>query len=173
MPAEIPIFENQSLINDQGYVKQYVKQNRQESDYRVTNYRRAPCKKQIYKNPGYHNSDNIGLSVGYVNDCNVETDSLLSRGKHMVPKPADRLAESVTTIRYLDFLPTKDVPFTQTSFLVATDLRIQPQDNFNPVFDRRGINTRHHLRKEDHFYKKQTKTVTNQYGSHGRYTPFK
>jgi hypothetical protein len=173
MPSEIPIYSNQSLINDQCYVKQYVKQNRAESDYRVTNYRRPPCKKQIYKNPGYHNSDNIGLSVGYVNDCNVSTDSKLTRGAHMVPKPADRLAESVTTIRYLDFLPTQNTPITNARFLVSTELRKQPQDNFNPVFDRKGINTRHHIRKEDFFYKKQQRTVTNKYGSHGRYTHFK
>ena len=168
-----PIYQNESLINDNCYVKQYVKQNKEESNYRVTNYRKPPCGKKLYDNPGFWTGDNIGLDVGYVNDCNVSADSKLTRGFHIVPKPADRLAESVTTIRYLDFLPTQDKNITNVEFLVSTEVSKQPQDNFNPVFDRKGINTRHHIRKNDFFYKKQLKTVTNQYGSHGRYSPFK
>lgn len=173
MQSRIPIYKNESLINDQCYVQQYVKQNQEESQYRVTNYRKPPCGKQIFKNPGHWTGNNIGLEVGHPNDCNIDSDSKLTRGFHMVPKPVDRLAESVTLIRYLDFLPTQNTNITNAKFLVSTELSKQPQDNFNPVFDRKGINTRHHNRQQDFFYKKQQKTITNQYGSHGRYSPFK
>ena len=172
MQRQIPIYENQSLINDQCYVKQYVKQNRRAADHHLKNFRNPECK-QVFKNPAHWTGDNIGLSVGHPNKCNIDADSKLTRGFHMVPKPVDRLAESITIIRYLDFLPTQNTNITNANFLVSTELSKQPQDSFNPVFDRKGINTRHHNRQQDFFYKKQQKTVTNQYGSHGRYSPFK
>lgn len=174
-----PILEQNRLINDECYLRQRVLQNKNESDYRVTNHRDHQCRKNLKDFTTFHYLyDHQGIEDGYVGKCTVEQDNNNLRYGNLTPKPIDRLAESVPVewkFGYLN-IPTKDI--THVKQEVSTTLSVRPQEGYNPIFNREGMDTRNFGRKSERFYKYSTpygykKKYPKTLGSSGRYSKMK
>ncbi len=174
-----PILEQNRTINDQCYLRQRTLQNKNESDYRVTNHRDHQCRKKIPDfNTFHYLYDHLGVNDGFVGKCTVEQDNNNLRYGNLTPKPIDRLAESVPIELNYDYVNIDTVPVTNVRFEVSTSLSVKPQKGYNPIFDRQGIDTRHFRRKNERYYKFTTleeykKKYAKTLGSHGRFSALK
>lgn len=147
------VYENVGLQAEEKYIKVDTQDNKninylQTKNYRTTQYTQNSKylfkRDQVYDLQGIHDGKGAGR--------NVMVDDQLTRG-NMEPKPNDRLAESVTFIRRVDFLPTKQKKINHNKFLVSTTLSSKPQTSFCPQFDIYGINCRHYGRKTDKYFR--------------------
>lgn len=174
-----PILEQNRTINDQCYLRQRVLQNKNESDYRVTNHRDHQCHKKIPDfNTFHYLYDHQGVNDGYVGKCTVEQDNNNLRFGNLTPRPIDRLAESVPFELNYDYVNISTRPVTSVDFEVSTTLSHQPQKGYNPVFHRGGIDTRNFKRKSEQYYKfstpqKYTRKYVKTLGSSGRFSSLK
>ena len=175
----VPILEQNSLINDQCYLRQRVLQNKNESDYRVTNHRDHQCKKKIQDfRTFYYLYNHQGIDDGHVGRCTVQQDNLNLRYGNLTPKPVDRLAESVPIEWKYNYLYIPQTKITNVDHQVSTTLSVKPQEGYNPIFNREGIDTRHFKRKNERFYKynqpsNYKKNYPKTLGSSGRFSNFK
>ena len=175
----VPILEQNRLINDECYLRQRVLQNKNESDYRVTNLRDHQCRKEVKDFTTFHYLYNHqGVEDGYVGKCTVEQDNNNLRFGNLTPKPIDRLAESVPIEWKYQYLDISTKPITSVKHEVSTTLSVQPQIGYNPVFNREGIDTRHFQRKNERFYKfsdpaSYNKQYIHSLGSAGRFSVMK
>lgn len=173
------ILEQNRLINDPCYLRQRILQNKNESDYRITNHRDHLCRKQVKDFRTFHYLyDYQGIEDGYVGKCTVEQDNNHLRYGNLTPKPAERLAESVPIEWKFNYLNINTVPVTNVDHEVSTTLSVRPQEGYNPVFNREGIDTRNYKRKNERFYKFSTpngykKKYVNTLGSSGRFSKMK
>ena len=132
----ITTLQQTRLINDQCYTRQRTLQNKNESDYRVTNHRDHGCRKKLPDfNTFHYLYDHQGVNDGAVGKCTVEQDNNNLRYGNLTPKPIDRLAESVPTEWNYSYLNIKKTPVTNVDFEVSTTLSTKPQEGYNPVFD--------------------------------------
>lgn len=147
------IYENVGLQAEKNYINVDTQDNKninywQTKNYRTTEYTNNPnylfSKDQIY--------DLQGINDGKGPGRNIMVDDKLTRG-NTEPRPNDRLAEKVSFIRRIDFLPAKHKKITHNKFLVSTTLSSRPQTSFNPGYDIYGVNCRHFQRKNDLYYK--------------------
>lgn len=174
-----PLLEQNRLINDQCYLRQRVLQNKNESDYRVTNHRDHQCRKGVKDfTTFYYLYDNQGVEDGHVGKCTVQQDNLNLRYGNLTPRPIDRLAESVPIEWKYNYLDINTVPITNVDHEVSTSLSVKPQRGYNPIFNREGIDTRNYKRKTERYYKySQPQKYARQYvktlGSSGRFSPMK
>ncbi len=146
-------YQNTGLQAERGYIRRDTLDNKKGSNLQIKNYRTT----KYTKNPKYlFKSDQIydleGITNGYGPGKNIMVDDKLTRG-NMEPKPNDRLAEKVTLIRHVDFLPIRHKQIYHDKFLVSTTLSTQPQTSFCPQWDRTGLNCRHYNRKTDNYFK--------------------
>ena len=70
------------------------------------------------------------------------------------------------------------MPITKVDHFVSTSLSTNPQNGYNPVFDRNGIDTRNFRRKSDRYYKKTNpaqykRKYVKTLGSSGRFSSFR
>jgi hypothetical protein len=147
------ILDNVGLQAEKGYIKVDTQDNKNSSDWRVSNYRTTT----YTKNPEYYFKkdqlyDLLGIYDGKGPGRNVMVDDKLTRGQ-TEPRPNDKLTEQVTFIRRVDFLPAKHRQITHNKFLVSTTIPSRPQTSFCPQMDLKGINCRHFNRKTDKYYK--------------------
>ncbi len=148
------IFIDTSTLNDDGYSQLSTKDNQKRSKLALDNYRTV----EFTKNPKYlFPFDHVFYDLQAIDEgkgpgMNVDLDTKMTRGNFVV-KPAEKLQEKVNFIRYVDFLPPKNIPIDHKKFLVSTSLSIDPQRKFNPVFHRQGIQTNHFNRLTDEFYR--------------------
>lgn len=154
-------YQNTGLQAEKNYIKRDTLDNKKSSHLQTKNYRTT----QYTQNPDYlFKKDNYydlqGIHDGKGPGRNVAADDKLTRG-NMVPKPNDRLAEHVTFIRRIDWLPPKDKKISHNKFLVSTTLKSKPQTSFCPQWNTYGINTRHYNRKPDSYFRKKYQN-TNQ-----------
>ena len=153
-PCQI-INRNTRPINDFRYVGLQTQDSKRESDYKVKNYRTT----EYTRNPQYHFPiqhtmyDLQNIDEGKGPGMNPNLDSALQRA-HFQDKPADRLQEAVSYIRYIDFLPCETLPIDHNKFLVATSLSTDPQHSFNPEFYRPGVCARNYGRFSDEYFRK-------------------
>ena len=175
----IPILEQNGLIDDECYLRQRVLQNKNESDYKITNHRDHKCRKDLKDFTTFHYLyDHQGINDGYVGKCTVEQDNNNLRFGNLTPKPIDRLVETVPFEWKYDYLniPTKDI--THVNHEVSTTLSVRPQEGYNPIFNREGVDTRHFKRKNERYYKfSSPQRYKNKYvhtlGSAGRFSNMK
>ena len=175
----VPILEQNRTINDQCYLRQRVLQNKNESDYRVTNHRDHRCRKDIQDfTTFYYLYDHEGVHDGHVGKCTVDQDNLNLRFGNLTPKPVDRLVESVPIEWKYQYLNINTKPITSVKHEVSTTLSVKPQEGYNPIFNREGIDTRNFGRKNERFYKYSTpygykKGYVKTLGSAGRFSQMK
>ena len=173
----VPIMEQNRLINDPCYLRQRTLQNKNESDYRITNHRDHRCVKKMGNFDTFHYLyDHTAAKDGYIGKCTVDGDDQLTRG-NLTPKPIDRLAESVPPELNYNYLGINNRDITNVDHFVSTTLSVDPQIGYNPVFNREGIDSRNYNRKQERYYKyskpihykmNYVKTL----GSSGRYSGF-
>ena len=177
--ASTDILKQNRLINDPCYARQRTLQNKNESDYKVTNHRDHQCRKKIPDfNTFHYLYDNIGVNDGFVGRCTVEQDNNNLRFGNLTPKPIDRLAESVPFELNYDYVNINTKPVTSVDFEVSTSLSVKPQKGYNPIFNREGIDTRNYKRKTERYYKFSTlqgykQKYVKTLGSSGRFTALK
>lgn len=175
----IPVLEQSSLINDQCYLRQRVLQNKNESNYKVTNHRDHKCFKKVKDFTTFHwLYNNLGVDDGHVGNCTVEQDNNNLRFGNLTPKPSDRLAESVPVEWKFDYVHINTKPITSVHHEVSTTLSVNPQKGYNPIFNREGIDTRNYKRKNERYYKYSTpagyhKKYIQTLGSAGRFSTMK
>lgn len=174
-----PILEQNRLINDQCYLRQRVLQNKNESNYKVTNHRDHKCFKKVKDFKTFHwLYDHHGIDDGHVGKCTVEQDNNNLRFGNLTPKPVDRLAESVPIELNYQYLNISTKPITSVKYEVSTTLSVNPQSGYNPTFNREGIDTRNFGRKSERYYKYSTpqgyrRKYVHTLGSAGRFSAFK
>lgn len=171
-----PIMEQTSLINDQCYLRQRTLQNKNESNYRITNHRDHRCKKKLPDfNTFHYLYDNQGVNDGHLGKCTIEQDNNNLRFGNLTPKPIDRLAESVPIEWKYNYVNINTKPVTTVDFEVSTTLSTQPQKGYNPIFNREGIDTRNFNRKTERYYKYSSpqgynKKYVKTLGTRGRFS---
>ena len=147
------IHENVGLQAEKAYIKVDTIDNKninylQTKNYRTTQYTKNSNylfkKDQVYDLQGIHDGKGPGR--------NVMVDDQLTRG-NVEPRPNDKLAEKVSFIRRIDFLPSSHREVNHNKFLVNTTLSTRPQTSFCPQFDVQGVNCRHYGRKTDKYFK--------------------
>lgn len=147
------VYKNVGLQAEKGYIKTDTKDNQninylQTKNYRTTQYTKNP--KYLFKQDQFY--DLQGIHDGKGPGRNIIIDDQLTRG-NMEPRPNDKLAEQVTFVRHIHFLPRKTKKINHNKFLVSTTLSTKPQTSFCPQFDIFGINCRHYNRKTELYYK--------------------
>lgn len=188
MDSSYSTLEFTDLLNDKCYKMQHMKDNNKQSDYTIKNYRNNNCENNHHTGPlniGVYNG--LGINNGNVGGCNILSDDEVTR-PHIQQKPEDALQEQIKEMRYFKPLPFSSISDTRYNinnsgicknnintnscdFLTSTTVSTNPQAGFDASFDRIGINTRNHLRKDATFYKNADVNASyNSYGSHGRFS---
>jgi len=163
------IFMDNTLTNDPSEISFEKKANRGMADYSLTSFYK-PCQKSINStNKKDEIANNFGLYTGVgINTCLIDVDTKMSRSD-FVNKPADKLSSKLDEGRRFDYLRNyrtgsnvDENGICANSFgknncdiLTATTIARDPQRNFNPTFDRFGINTRNYKRRPSSLFKKQ------------------
>ena len=147
------VYQNSGLQAEKAYIRTDTKDNQnqnylQTKNYRTTQYTQNP--KYLFKRDQVY--DLQGINDGKGPAMNIMVDDQLTRG-NLSAKPNDRLAEQVTFIRHVNFLPRKTKTIQHDKFLVSTTLSSKPQTSFMPQFDTCGINCRHYNRKVDKYWR--------------------
>jgi len=146
---------NTNLRGDRTLIQSDVIYNKREQNYVLDGNRYTNSKypaKYIFAPDQLY--DYQGVSHGSGPGKNINVDDHLTRG-NLVPRPGDKLAEKDLFSPYRIMLPTQVQPIHHDKFLVSTSLQTNPQQGYNPIFERQGINTRHYNRKPDSFYKEK------------------
>jgi len=147
------IYENVGLQAEDKYIKVDTQDNQNINYLQTKNYRTT----QYTKNTNYHfKKDQVydlqGIHDGKGPGRNIEVDDKLTRG-NTEPRPNDKLSESVTFIRRVDFLPVKQSKINHNKFLQSTTLSSRPQTSFCPQWDIYGVNCRHNGRQTDKYFR--------------------
>jgi hypothetical protein len=148
------INQDVGLQMEHSYIEQDTLDNINQSFHQMKNYRTP----QYTNNNNYHfKKDQLydlqGIHDGKGAGRNVMVDDKLTRG-NLEPRPNDKLNEHVSFIRYVDFLPNKDININKPkSFLMSTTVSAEPQKRFCPTFDVYGVNTRHYNRRSEKYFK--------------------
>jgi len=152
------ILAQDRTINDKCYLKTYVRTNKEESQYKVTNHRAHFDQCKLPFKTSHPLYENIGIDDGHVGQCTVNQDSELTRGMNFWSKPLDKLNDKVTSERHMIYLPPTKKVIKQDSFqdrfLISTSQSHNPQANFDPSFEIYGVYTRDYKRKNDKYYRK-------------------
>ena len=119
-----------------------------------------------------HKNNYLKLSYndGYIPTCGIDIDSDLTRS-NLEPRPADHLAESLTSGR-MSILPKEtDEKAEYDMDKIQIGARSIPNPRLIALFpDRAGVSTRDCFRKSSKYYKKNCNgNKCNQFGFHGRF----
>lgn len=145
------IYQEDSLQNDPNWKKFENKANMNIHNYQMKNFK-PPCNAPI----------GASISDGLMQQCSVDTDSLLRHG--LIENPSLINPEEIDKTHYhFNSMPShyqqscelRDLECgrkPEFTFFEATSASVNPQENIQ-IFDYQGVNTRHWGRKSDNFFK--------------------